>query len=48
MISDAIIFIVGVMAFGIWIIASYLEFKKMENKPKDYQKPGKVNVFNKK
>ena len=47
MISDTIIFIVGTIAFGIWIVASFLEFKKMEKRPEEYKKRGKVNIFKK-
>jgi hypothetical protein len=41
MISNTIIFIFGTLIFAIWIIGSFLEFKKMEEHPEEYQ--GKRN-----
>jgi hypothetical protein len=45
MISNAAIFIFGTLIFGVWIVASYLEFRKMENNPEDYRKPGSINFL---
>ncbi|MFT4543666.1 MAG: hypothetical protein ACI9CU_002204 [Polaribacter sp.] len=37
MISNTFIFIFGVAMFGIWGIASYLELKKISEKPEDFR-----------
>lgn len=36
MISNTVIFIFGAMVFGVWLIASFLEFRKMSKNPEDY------------
>ncbi len=37
MISNTFIFIFGTVVFGTWLIASFIEFRKMANNPKKYR-----------
>ena len=37
MISNTFIFLFGTIIFGTWLIASYIEFRKMDKNPEKYQ-----------
>jgi hypothetical protein len=43
MISNLVIFIFGVVIFGAWIVGSFLEFKKMDDNPKDYEEKRNID-----
>ena len=48
MISNAFIFIFGTLIFGIWLIGSYLEFRKMAKNPEKYRTGGNIDSPSKK
>jgi hypothetical protein len=43
MISNTFLFIFGTIIFGTWIIGTFLEFKKMNDNPKDYEEKRNLN-----
>ncbi len=47
MITNNIIFIIGVIVTVIWLVGSFLEFRKMDKNPGRYNKRQNVNPFNK-